>query len=287
MHKLVLGVLAAMGTTSPLGAVTTVLTFNTGEVACASATNDGATATQACATNGSGPNGQIIGATYGSSPNLAVSYDASESTGSRTSLHFNTTGGGSATAFPTGPADELSKIFFTPAAGLEVSFRSFDWYRITATTSIDFIFRVRNPDGNIIFTGGADGGAVGSHAPNTTYFSGPLTFEFGNGGRGAAAVDNITVDVRAVANAVPDPHGRAARAAGAQLRARACQSGGAAPPHLLARDDCAANGCRSTAPRHERSARRLSRDYCWALFERGETLPSSSSTFSCRIIAFM
>lgn len=205
MHKLVLGMLAAMGTTSSLGAATTVLTFNTGEVACASATNDGATATQACAANGSGSNGQIIGATYGSSPNLAVTYDASENTGSRTSLHFNTTGGGSATAFPPGPADELSKIFFTPAAGFEVSFRSFDWYRITATTSIDFIFRVRNAEGNIIFTGGADGGAIGSHAPNTTYFSGPLTFEFGNGGRGAVAVDNVTVDVRAVANAVPEP----------------------------------------------------------------------------------
>jgi YD repeat-containing protein len=202
------GVLAgSMFASAQAHAATTVLTFNTGEVACASATNDGAVGTQICTTSGSGPNGQIIGSTYGSSANLAVSYDASEALGSRTSLHFSTAGGGSATAFPPGPADELSKIFFTPATGFEVSFRSFDFFRGATVTS--GIFRVRDAANNIIFTGNGGGltQASGSFAPNTAYFAGPLTFEFGNGGSGFINVDNVTVDVRAAAvtNPVPEP----------------------------------------------------------------------------------
>jgi YD repeat-containing protein len=222
------GVLAGMmAAAAPASAVTTVLTFNTGEIACASATNDGAVGTQACTASGSGPNGQIIGSNYGSGANLTVSYDASESLGSRTSLHFSTAGGGSATAFPPGPADELSKIFFTPGAGFEVSFRSFDWFR--GATSTTGIFRVRDEDGNVLFTGAGLGlpQAGGSFAPNTAYFTGPVTFEFGNAGAGFINVDNVTVDVRPVQNAIPEPatwammiSGFGLAGAGARLRTR-------------------------------------------------------------------
>ncbi len=199
---------AAMASAVPAHSAVTVLTFNTNEVACASV--DGAAATQACTISSvGGPNPQFIGADYGSSANLTVSYDASEpdpGTGPRTSLHFNTAGGGLATTFPFGPADELSRIFFTPAAGFEVSFRSFDFRRLSATFGGSFVFRLSDPDGDVLFTGGnAANQTTGSFTWESAYFAGPLLFEFGNGAQGAVGVDNITVDVRAIATVSPVP----------------------------------------------------------------------------------
>ena len=183
-------------------AATIVLTFNTGETACTG--SDGGPTNQVCSTES-----QFIGGDYGSTSQLAVSYDASESSGSRTSLqytfdHFFGPTDGQAKSQPPGPASELNKIFFTPAAGYEVSFRSFTYDKLTATSSGNFVFEVRDASNNLVFNGGSV--AAHGHAPNTAYFTGPLTFLFGNGGQGAIAVDNITVDVRqAATGAVPEP----------------------------------------------------------------------------------
>lgn len=200
--KIVAAALAAAFTV-PAQAATTVLTFNTGELACT--TVDGGPANQACTANQ-----QFIGGNYGSTAALAVSYNASEPSGSRTSLHFNTFGGGLATSFPQGP--EASEIYFTPGAGFEVSFLSFDWRRLTATSSANFNFRVLDPMGNELFNAGNQNFDPvvrgGTYTPNTAYFSGPLTFAFTNGARGAVGVDNIAFDVRAMVTspgAVPEP----------------------------------------------------------------------------------
>lgn len=201
MQKLILGTIAAFGAASGAGATTTVLTFNTNEIACTA--TDGGPATTACTTDG-----QLIGGNYGSSAALAVSYDSSEASGSRTSLVYTTdrffTGNdGQAAPFSSGPADELSRIIFTPASGFEVSFVGFTWDKLTATTSADFIFKVFGPSNQELFS---TGNGAQSYVVNTAYFTGPVTFAFGNGGRGAVAVDDIAVDVRPTAvDAVPEP----------------------------------------------------------------------------------
>lgn len=202
MRTLAWGMAALVACVAPAGAATTVLTFDAGTMACTD--TDGGSANQICSTDG-----QLVAGNYGSSAALAVSYDASENTGSRTSLqfttdHFFTGADGQATSFPPGPASELSQIAFTPAAGFEVSFQSFSWDKLTATSSSEFIFRVIDPMGNEIFSAG---NAVTSYTVDSAYFAGPVTFLFGNGGRGAVAVDDIAVDVRAAATppGVPEP----------------------------------------------------------------------------------
>lgn len=202
MRTFALGLAAAVLAAGAANAETTVLTFDTGTTACTAA--DGGPANQACTTEG-----QFIGGDYGSTANLAVSYDARETTGSLTSLLFTTdsffsTGGGMA-AQPAGPADEFSKIIFTPAAGYEVSFVSFSWDKLTSTTSGRFAFEVRDADDNLLFSAG---NTALSYLVETDYFTGPLTFLFSNGGQGAVAVDNVTVDVRAAQGGpapVPEP----------------------------------------------------------------------------------
>ena len=199
MRILALG-LAATLLAGPASAASVVLTFDTGTSACSA--TDGGPSNQVCSTDG-----QFIGGDYGSTANLAVSYDVRENTGSQTSLLFTTdrffsAGGGMATE-ASGPANELSKIFFTPAAGFEVSFTSFTWDKLTATTSARFTFEVRDAANNLLFSAG---NSSTSHTVNTDYFAGPLTFLFGNGGQGVVAVDNVRVDVRAAPVAlVPEP----------------------------------------------------------------------------------
>jgi hypothetical protein len=216
MRYLMLGALLSTAAIGPAAAATTTLTFDRNETACAAA--DDAPATQACTADG-----QFVGSNYGSTAQLAVSYDASESTGSRNSLQhtsdfFFTSNDGQATS--PFPGDELSEIIFTPAAGYEVSFRSFAWDKLTATSSSEFIFKVFDPNGNELFSAG---NAELTYMVNTAYFTGPLTFAFGNGGRGAVAVDDIVVDVRAAANAVPEPASWAMLIAGFALAGSAAR----------------------------------------------------------------
>ncbi len=194
----------ALASATPAKAATTILTFDRGEAACTTA-DDGPAGT-VCTTDG-----QFIGGNYGSTAQLAVSYDVSEATGSRKSLlhtidRFYSGNDGQATSGAAGPASELSKIIFTPTAGFEVSFNRFTWDKLTATTAADFIFEVRDQSNVLLFTSGP--ATPRTIDVNSAYFTGPLTFLFGNGGRGAVAVDDVTVDVRAVAvvpSAVPEP----------------------------------------------------------------------------------
>lgn len=184
-------------------AATTVLTFDRGETAC-SATDGGAT-NQVCSANG-----QFIGGDYGSTAELTVSYDSSDGGNSSfTSLRhtidrFYTGTDGQATVAGYGPETELAKIIFTPLAGYEVSFRRFAFDKLSSTSAADFIFEVRDAANNLLWDGGFNGAR--SHTVNTAYFTGPVTFLFGNGGRGFIAVDDVTVDVRATGQAaVPEP----------------------------------------------------------------------------------
>jgi hypothetical protein len=185
----------------PTQAAQTILTFDRGEAACT--TVDGGPAGTPCTTDG-----QFIGADYGSSAGLAVSYDASENTGSRTSLQHTTDrffqgSDGQAYSFPAGGAGELSKIILTPRAGFEVSFTRFTWDKLTATTSSDFIFELRDASNTLLFSGD---NSRPTWEWNSAYTSGPLIFLFGNGGRGVVAVDDVTFDVRGIsAAAVPEP----------------------------------------------------------------------------------
>lgn len=186
---------------APAAAAPVILTFNTNEVACTP--TDGAPATVACTTDG-----QLIGGNYGSTAELTVSYDSSESSGAATSLRytsdrFYTANDGQAAPFSDGPTGEFSRIIFTPAAGYEVSFREFTWDKLTATSAADFIFQVRDAADAIVFSSGIGTQTI---VANTAYSTGPLTFLFDNGGRGAVAVDDVTVDVRLAApGAVPEP----------------------------------------------------------------------------------
>lgn len=196
--KLALGA-SALAFALPATAAQTVLTFDRGETACT--TTAGGPTGVACTADR-----QFIGANYGSSAGLTVSYDAMENNGSNVSLrhtsgYFFTSNDGQ--AYALFPGDELSRITLTPTAGYEVSFVSFAWDKLTATTSADFFFELRDANNSLLFS--ADNSVL-SYTWNSAYSSGPLTFLFGNGGRGAVAVDNIAFDVRQIATgAVPEP----------------------------------------------------------------------------------
>ena len=161
----------------------------------------------ACATFDGGPTTTLctgsfdyIGADYGSTSQLGVTYDAS---GSQTSLQSRVLEGDGAAEVFSEAANDPSRIFFTPTSGNEVSFRSFDWIKGSATSSQHFAFRVLDDQGATLFSAG---NGAGDYIVNTAYYTGALTFEFTNGGQGRVAVDDIALDVRAIgAGAVPEP----------------------------------------------------------------------------------
>jgi len=186
---------AALSHAAPAGATAVLLTFE--GFACTGV--DGGATDRNCAAQN-----DRIGADYGSTTGLAVTYDASENVGSVTSLRY-TTGAGSTEqgAFALAPGSELSLITFTPAAGYEVSFSSFSWGNGTATF-VNYVLELVDADSNVLFH--LEPNTEGSHVANTAYFSGPLTFRFGNGGSGAAVVDNLALDLRQVSGpGVPEP----------------------------------------------------------------------------------
>lgn len=190
---LMLASVAGLGAATTANAAAVILNFATNEMACTGV--DGGAVDRACTTNG-----QFIGADYGSTAELSVGYDRSESSGSATSLLFSTGNGGRAYEFPSG--DEPSLIFFTPEAGFEVSFSNFTWSKTSATTSARFLFEVVDENGTLLFSAG---NAMATYAVNTAYFSGPLTFRFNNGGQGSVAIDRIALDVKAAAAPPPPP----------------------------------------------------------------------------------
>lgn len=203
MKRVLAGLIGATlaATSMPALAVQTVLTFDDvsegGAPACTNA--DGGVVNQQC------NNGNWVGVNYGTTPQLAVSFDAG---GSATSLltnvaYFSANGPIYSGAYSAFGPNVFSAITFTPTAGNEVSFQSLTYFAPSATAGIRF-FEVRDGMGNLV---ASDTGALGNgmYAPNTGYFSGPLTFLFRNEG-GALVIDNVTVDVRGIAAAgVPEP----------------------------------------------------------------------------------
>lgn len=206
MRKLLFGsaLVAMVLSGGAANATLTVLTFDasTASGATPACTGvDGGATDRLCAANGN-----FIGADYGSTSQLAVSYDPS-GTRSLSLLYNNSVGGtqnrGSHAVQAAGAlATDPSAIIFTPLSGYEVSFQSFSWVKTSATTSRKFLFEVFDPTGGLLFSAG---NTQPNYLVNTAYFTGPVTFKFTNGGQGSVGVDNIAVDVRGVGAPPPPP----------------------------------------------------------------------------------
>ena len=143
----------------------------------------------------------FIGANYGSTSQLAVSYNAGGPDASlRAYIGGFYPGGG---AYNLDDGDQFSEIVFTPTAGNEVSLTS--WlYTFGSATFVPYEFEVRDAANNLVASHTAT--AAGTFAANTAYFSDPLTFRF-RSASGGIVLDNITLDVRGqtVGAAVPEP----------------------------------------------------------------------------------
>ncbi len=153
----------------------------------------------------------IIGGNYGSTAEVAVSYNSAELPGSGrppsvTSLSFasNPAAGKGTGAFAfTNEIGELSAIILTPLAGFEVSLDSFRYFGGTAT-AVNFVADLIDATGATIFSYVGPSVVGASFAPSTAYFSGPLTFRFGATG-GVGVIDDFTFNSRAVATVDPSP----------------------------------------------------------------------------------
>lgn len=141
-------------------------------------------------------NNSFIGVDYGSTPQLAVSYNAGGSDVSLRAVDSSFYQGG---AFNFGDTAVFSDIVFTPTPGNEVSLLSWAYDNGTAT-AVSYFFEVRDSSNNLIASHTA--ATQGSFVANTAYFSGPLTFRF-RSGPGTAVIDNVAVDVRG--SVVPAP----------------------------------------------------------------------------------
>lgn len=194
---------AALATISvPASAVETVLTFDP-------ATLPGAT--PACTGSDGGATDRtcnhldFIGADYGSSGTLSVSYNAGgTATSLRSYVGYTTATSGGAVNFGVGADNTLfSEIVFTPTAGNLVSFRGLDFFPGSAT-QVTYMFEIRD-EMNALLASASGDSTPGSFNPNTAYFSGPLTLRFSNMS-GGLVIDNVRVDVIGSAIApVPEP----------------------------------------------------------------------------------
>lgn len=186
----------ATAAVTPASAATVILTFDNaaqpGAVqACTGA--DGGLTDRLCNHN------SFVGVDYGTTAQLGVSYNAG---GTDTSLRAYDSGFYRGGAYNLGAGNLFSDIVFTPAAGYEVSLKSWNYAKGSAT-HVDYFFEVRDSANNLVASHTA--GANGSFTANTAYFTGPLTFRFRNEG-GGAVIDNVELDVRGLAQGgVPEP----------------------------------------------------------------------------------
>lgn len=192
----------ALGIAAQAQAATTVLTFDL-------ATDPNAQ--PACAAGVSGPTAmlctgdtQSIGNDYGSTAELAVTYSRP---GSSNFIFRIQDGNGAAGG--TGNS-AISSITFTPTAGNEVSFTSFDFLR--RNNGLDGQFILTDAGGNTVFDFTSTVLATRTnYAANTSYFSGPLTLSLQLFGSPSVFVDNIALDVRPIlitpppVGGVPEP----------------------------------------------------------------------------------
>jgi hypothetical protein len=183
-------------------AATTVLTFD--GFACTG--TDGGNVDRNCVNQN-----DYIGVDYGSSANLTVLFDAADQASiggaaykSLLYTYPGPTSGGSSLGVGSG-ADVFTRIFLTPSAGFEVALNSFRYYKNTAT-GLTFVAELLDSSNNTIFSYNGSSASGASFAPNTAYFSGPLTFRYMSVS-GAPVIDDVSFDVRRIAGpgAVPEP----------------------------------------------------------------------------------
>jgi hypothetical protein len=187
----------------PAHATTTVLTFD--GFACTGA--DGGTVDRNCVNQN-----DYVGVDYGSDASLSVLFDSADqaSIGGAPykSLIYTYPGPGSGGAAQVGigtGADVFTRILLSPTAGFEVALNSFRYYKNTAT-GLTFEAELIDSSNNTVFSYLGTNASGASYAPNTAYFSGPLTFQF-KSSSGAPVIDDFTFDVRAISSigAVPEP----------------------------------------------------------------------------------
>jgi PEP-CTERM motif len=206
MRRLMSLAIAASGLALALQAhaATTVLTFD--GFACTG--TDGGNVDRNCVNQN-----DYIGVDYGSSANLTVLFDAADQASiggapykSLLYTYPGPTSGGAALGIGSGD-DVFTRILLTPSAGFEVALNSFRYYK-NFSTGLTFVAELLDSSNNTIFSYNGPSASGASYAPNTAYFSGPLTFRYMSVS-GAPVIDDFTFDVRAVASppngAVPEP----------------------------------------------------------------------------------
>jgi hypothetical protein len=212
MRKLMTCLLGVSGLVAAAQAYgsTTLLTF------------DGATDPNpqpACANYGgpSGPTNGIcsvetfkLGNNYGSSAELAISYARTINVQGGTAvspelIFLYADGNGVGSSF--GDVNNAGLITFTPAAGYEVSFGSFDFVdRNSGSRSATF--SLTDSLGNSVFNFTSPVlRQRTTYTADTAFFSGPLSFVFDGIGASVPSVDNVLLTTRRIAvnSAVPEP----------------------------------------------------------------------------------
>lgn len=167
--------------------------------------------------NTSGPTAEIcraetfkLGNDYGSTPELAISYARTVNVANGTAvspelLFLIADGNGVGSSF--GDVNRAGRIFFTPAAGYEVSFDRFDFVDRN-NGSQNATFSLTDGLGNTLFDfTSVVGRQRTTYNANTAFFSGPLTFLFDGSGNASPSVDNIQLTTRLIqaAGGVPEP----------------------------------------------------------------------------------
>ncbi|MFS0737462.1 PEPxxWA-CTERM sorting domain-containing protein [Sphingomonas sp. 1P06PA] len=194
----------AVAIAAPASAATVLLTFENAPAPGACAATNGGVASQQC----TGTN-QFVGRDYGTTAELAVLFQPYGSADLAFRTDDRSGGAGDLGTYSAGNSDAASgnyaAITFTPTAGYEVSFTSLNYFRGTAT-SAPARFRLLDENDMVVFT--QDTGSPGTTNPtlaiNSAYYSGPITLEFASFS-GIVSIDDLLLDVRQIATAVPEP----------------------------------------------------------------------------------
>lgn len=199
---------AAIGLAGTAPAATTLLTFDgpndpNPQPACSFANTDGPTVEICRAETFK------LGTDYGSSNELSVRYARTVNVAGGTAVSPNllfliADGNGVGSSF--GDVDRTGRIFFTPTAGYEVSFDSFDYVDRNSGAQ-NASFSLTDAGGNVVFSfTNLVAGQRTTYAANTAFFSGPLTFTFDGSGNSSPSVDNVRLTTRLIGvAAVPEP----------------------------------------------------------------------------------
>jgi len=200
---------AMLGAAAPAHAATVVLTFDQAN-SCVPGNDLNAPA---------GPctfNAQNLSPTYGSTPELSITYKNFDADGnlSQSNLNWTDEGLGQGSAYATGtngPPEDLEFIF-TPISGFEVSLSSVETWVNNGVTPALATFTLFN-DNQLVSTTPFAASAEPLGVPHTVtnfsdgYFSGPLRLHVSPTTSRTISFDNITLNSRAIAavSGVPEP----------------------------------------------------------------------------------